>query len=288
MVPGLRIGGTFYAHLRHPIVTASIANIMQALSQDQFSLVLARATPAFFNGFGVPELTLARLRDVIAIYRKLWKGEAVDYEGVLGTFEQLRLTDLYRGPAPPILFTAMGPKALMFAGEHCDGVLLHPLLSVEGVGKAAAIVRRAAQAAGRDPARIRIVAAVIVAPDLTAEEERSVVGARAVTYLQAPIGSLLAELNGWNTDALEVLRAHPSIRHLDGKIASQTMTRDQLVGAAQSLPEAWLREGAAAGSSRHCAGRMLEYLQAGADEVLLLGTPPSGLVGLAAELRRAL
>jgi hypothetical protein len=60
VVPGLRIGGTFYAHLRHPIVTASIANMMQALTDDRFALVLARATPALFAGFDVPDLELIR------------------------------------------------------------------------------------------------------------------------------------------------------------------------------------------------------------------------------------
>jgi 5,10-methylenetetrahydromethanopterin reductase len=162
------------------------------------------------------------------------------------------------------------------------------MLSAQAVGNAAAIVRRAAEAAGRDPTQIRIVSAVIVAPDLTADEERGVVGVRAVTYLQAQIGSLLAQLNGWDVDMLRALRAHPSIHHLDGEIASQTMTRDQLLRAAESLPEDWLRDGAVAGTARYCADRILEYLQAGADEILLHGTPPSGLAGLAAEMRRTL
>src|SRR3546814_469489 len=91
--PGLRIGGTLYAHMRHPIVTASIANLMQALTGDKFILLLARAVPAYFNGYDVPALTFERLRDYISIFRKLIAGERVDYEGSLGNFSGLKLTD---------------------------------------------------------------------------------------------------------------------------------------------------------------------------------------------------
>jgi probable F420-dependent oxidoreductase len=287
-VPGLRIGGTFYAHMRHPVVTASVANVMQALTRDRFILVLARAIPAFFQGFDVPDLTLAFLRDAIGIFRQLWRGEVVDYEGPLGKFERLRLTDLHKGPAPPIVFTAVGPKALAFAGEHCDGVLLHPMLTTQAVANAAALVRRAAERTGRDPAHVRVVANVIVAPDLPPEEEKAVVGARAVTYLQAALGPALAQANGWDLDVLALLRSHASIAHLDGKIASQSMTREQLITAAESLPVEWLRDGAAAGGAHYCADRLIEYLNAGADEILLHGAAPSALHGLAAALRTKL
>jgi 5,10-methylenetetrahydromethanopterin reductase len=286
-IPGLRIAGTFYAHLRHPVVTASIANIMQALTQDQFILTLARASPEFFAGFGVPDLTLLRLRDLITIFRRLWRGETIEYDGPLGRYQGLRLTDLYHGPAPPIVFTAVGPKALAFAGEHCDGVLLHPMLSPDAVASSAAAVRRAADAAGRDPMRLRVISTVIVAPDLQPEEERTVVGARAVTYLQAGLGSMLAQINGWNPAVLEALRSHPTIAHLRGKVASQSLTREQLAAAAEMVPDKWLRDGAVAGSARYCADRLRQYLDAGADEILLHGSAPSALGNLTAALRSA-
>lgn len=278
--PGLRIGGTFYAHMRHPVVTASIANVMQALTGDRFSLVLARAIPTMFDGFDVPNLTFARVADAIAIMRQLWTGESVNYEGPLGQFSGMKLTDRHDAPAPPIIFTAVGPKALAFAGQHCDGVLLHPLLTADAVGAAAISVRESAQRVGRNPDDVRIIANVIVAPDLPIAEEEAVVGARAVTYLQAALGSMLVQANGWDTTQLEQLRAHPSIAHLDGKIVSQSMTRAQLVEAGRSLPREWLDTGTARGSAVQCAARLAEYFAAGADEILLHGTAPKDLGGL--------
>jgi probable F420-dependent oxidoreductase len=259
--------------MRHPIVTASVANLMQALTQERFILVLARAIPAFFTGFDVPTLTFERLRDSISIMRRLWAGEAVDYQGIVGHYQKLRLTDRYEGRPAPIVFTAVGPKALAFAGECCDGVLLHPLLTPEAVGRSAAAVRAAAAAAGRDPARIRVVANVIVAADLVPEEEEAVVGGRAVTYLQSKtLGPLLAEINGWDKSPLERLRSHSTIAGHANGIVSQVMLRSQLVEASRALPQEWLRTGTAAGSALNVAQRLCTYLEAGADEILLHGS----------------
>src|SRR3546814_9092274 len=96
---------------------------------------------------------MERLADVISIVRRLWAGETVNYEGIMGKFPMLKLTDRHEGPPPPIIFTAIGPKSLEFAGEHCDGVLLHPFVSAQGVANSAKIVRDAAERAGRDPMR---------------------------------------------------------------------------------------------------------------------------------------
>ena len=162
----IRINGTFYATMRHPLVTASIANMMQAMSDNRFGIMFARAVPAYMKMMGAPAITMERLADYISIYRRLWDGETVSYEGILGKFPTLKLTDLHEGPKPPIIFTAMGPKSLAFAGEHCDGVLLHPFVSPTGVANSTKIVRDAAEKAGRDPMSVRIYHNIIVAPDL--------------------------------------------------------------------------------------------------------------------------
>lgn len=274
---GLRIGGTFYAHLRHPIITASTDN--------RFQRVLARAGAQFFAGYGVPPLNFERLADSISIYRQLWSGETVDYDGVLGSFEGLRLADYHDGPLPPIIFAATGPKALAFAGTHCDGVLLHPMLTKEAVAASARIVRDAAREAGRDPARVRVISNVIVAADLPKDREEAIVGGRAVTYLQSStIGPLLVALNGWDPAALDELRRHPSIAARTKGIVSEKMTHDQLVEASLSLPGEWLETGAIAGTTDDCANRLCEFFDAGADEILLHGSAPAELGGLVAAL----
>ncbi|MDE2465028.1 MAG: TIGR03857 family LLM class F420-dependent oxidoreductase, partial [Alphaproteobacteria bacterium] len=250
----VRITGTMYITMRHPIVTASVANLMQAMTGDRFQLMLARAVPAYLAMMGSRAITFPLLADYISILRRLWAGETVKYEGILGAYPMLKLTDRYEGPPPRIIFTAIGPKALAFAGEHCDGVLLHPFVAPSGVANSVKIVREAAEKAGRDPASVRIYHNIIVAPDLPKEEEEAVVGARAVTYFDLPtFGELIVDINGWDRKVLERLRAHPKIAALGGKPADQAYTRQELVDVSRVLPQEWLDEGAAVGTAARCA-----------------------------------
>ncbi len=285
----VRITGTMYATMRNPIVTASVGNIMQALSGGRFRLMFARAVPAYMKMLGSPAITFERLGDTIAIVRKLWAGETVNYEGILGNFPALKLTDRYEGPPPPIIFTAIGPKSLEFAGAHCDGVLLHPFVTAEGVRASTKIVRDAAEQAGRDPMGVRIYHNIIVAPDLPKDEEEAVVGGRAVTYFELPgFGEMIVDINGWDRGVLEKLRAHPQIAALKGKPADQAFTRQELVEVSRILPQAWLDDGAAVGSSADCAKQLMTFLDAGADEILLHGSAPKDMGPLTDALRQTL
>ena len=285
----IRITGTFYATMRHPLVTASVANLMQAMSGDRFRLMFARAVPAYMKMLGSPAITMERLADTISIMRRLWAGETVKYEGIMGNFPAIKLTDRYEGPPPPVIFTAIGPKSLEFAGEHCDGVLLHPFVSPQGVANSARIVREAAEKAGRDPASVRIYHNIIVAPDLPPDEEEAVVRGRAITYFELPgFGDLIVEINGWDKTVLDQVRAHPKIASLNGKPADQAYTRAELVDVGRILPQQWIDEGAAVGSAAQCADQLMAYLDAGADEILLHGSAPKDMGPLTTELKRAL
>jgi probable F420-dependent oxidoreductase len=285
----VRICATMYATVRSPVVTASVCNLMQCLTGDRFRLLLARGVASHLATIGSPPITFPRLADLISILRRLWAGETVSYEGILGNFPAMELTDRYVGPAPEISFTAIGPKSLEFAGAHCDGVLLHPFITAQGVRNSAKIVRDAAEKAGRDPAKVRIYHNIIVAPDLPRDEEEAVVGGRAITYFQVPgYGEMIAQINGWDPSPLAKMRAHPQLAHLGGKLADQAFTRAQLVDVSRSLPQAWYDDGAAIGTAAQCASKLCEFLDAGADEIVLHGSAPAQMGPLTHELRRVL
>ena len=285
----VRITGTMYVTMRHPLVTASVANLMQQLSGDRFQLLLAKATPDYLGSIGSPNITFPRLADAISLYRRLWRGETINYDGILGKFPAMAMTDRYDGPTPPIIFTAIGPKSLAFAGEHCDGVLLHPFISCEGVAKSARIVREAAEKAGRDPLSVKIYHNIIVAPDLAKAEEEAVVGGRAITYLQAQgFGEVMVETNGWDKAVLDKIRNHPQMLSMKGVNADQAFTREQLVEVSRVLPQSWIDEGAAVGTAAQCAAKLCQFLDAGADEILLHGSAPKDMGPLTVELRKCL
>lgn len=282
----IRIAGTFYVTMRNPIVTASVGDIMQQMSGDRFRILLAKAVPQYLATLGSPPINFARLADAISLYRRLWAGETVNYEGILGKFPHLVLTDRSGGTPPPIIYTAIGPKSLAFAGTHCDGVLLHPFVSIEGVKRSAKIVRDAAEKAGRDPASVRIYHNIVVAPDLEKSEEEAVVGGRAITYFQTPgFGEVIVDVNGWDRSVLDKIRNHPQFANLGEKNADQAFTREQLVEVSRSIPQHWYDEGAAVGTAAVCAKKLCDFLDAGVDEILLHGSSPFSMEPLIDELR---
>jgi 5,10-methylenetetrahydromethanopterin reductase len=260
--------------VRHPIVVASMAMTFEAMTGRPFILGVGRSVGPLWTAFGLPGMTNQVLVDSADIVRRLCRGERVKYDGPAGHYPALRLSDL-TGLAPPrIVLAAIGPKSLALAGTHFDGVLLHPFLTAETVGRSATVVRQAADAAGRDPSDVRVYATVVVAPDLTEAEEEAVVGGRAVTYFQIPtFGDLLADTNGWDRTKLEGLRSHPKLANLRGS-ADNVFTRAELTEVSRLLPRDWLEAGAAIGTASECAGRVWEYLDAGADELVLHGSTP--------------
>jgi probable F420-dependent oxidoreductase len=183
------------------------------------------------------------------------------------------------------VLAAIGPKTLALGGAHFDGVLLHPFLTPEAVARSVKAVRSAAEEAGRDPASVRVYATVVTACGLPAEEEAAVVGGRAVTYFQIPgFGERLAEANGWDPAVLRGLREHPQLAGVRGS-ADFSRTRDQLTGAAGTLPPEWLHSSSAVGSPTHCADRLRDYRTAGADELVLHGSSPEQLAPVIAATR---
>jgi probable F420-dependent oxidoreductase len=287
----VQIRSTFYATMRHPLVLASIANMMQAMSGDRFGLVFARALPAFLEVIGAKPVTFERLGDAIQILRKLCAGETVSYSGILGEFPTLKLSDYYAGTVPPIIMTAMGPQSLAFAGRNCDGVFLHPFLSPVGVAASAKIVRDAAEKAGRDAASVRIYPNVIVAPDLPPEQENLIVRARAMSYFDTKIGDFVAKYNGWDVSDLAAARNHPkllAIKEVKGQSADALFSKSDLVEVGRLLPQRWLDEGAAAGTAAECARKLIGYLDAGGDHVVLHGSSPHQMGQLSVELKTLL
>jgi 5,10-methylenetetrahydromethanopterin reductase len=259
---------------RHHIATASSAMTLQALTGNRFILGVGRSVPPLWKSLGLPVMNNAILIDSLDIFRRLCRGERVDYDGPAGRVKRLRLGDLPDADPPPVALAAIGPRTLELAGRHFDGAILHPFLTPEGAGRSAQRVKQAAEEAGRDPASVKVYATVVVAPDLTEQEEEAVVAARAVTYFQIQgFGELLAGVNEWEIKHLETLRAHPKLAALRGA-ADNVFTREELADVSRCLPREWMQTAAVAGAAGACAARLDDYLDAGADELILHGSTP--------------
>jgi 5,10-methylenetetrahydromethanopterin reductase len=278
----VRIGAAVtHTGLRHPMVLASMGQTLQALSGGRFLLGLGRSAKWRWRNYGVPAPTLASLGDTADILRQLWAGETVSYEGPAGRFPRLRLAQRIAGPPPPVLLAAVGPNTLHLAGRSFDGVILHPFLTAAAVGRGVRMVRDAAAEAGRDPAGLRCYATVVVAPDRSVETTELAVRARAAGYFQVTgLGDALVAANGWDRDDLARYRRHPTLVSLGDEQADKVLSRRELVEVSRSLPDEWLSSSSAAGSAADCAVSLHEYLDAGADELVLHGTTAEHLGSL--------
>jgi 5,10-methylenetetrahydromethanopterin reductase len=269
------VAGLIHFTGRHPLAIAGLGATMQRLSDNRFVMGIGRSNPERLKKQGFPVFNLAHLRASALMARRLWAGEKVSYDGVLGKFEEIALLQLPETP-PPLVLGAVGPKGLALGGEVFDGVVLHPFLTPEAVARSAKIIRDAAAGAGRDPGAVKVTACLVMGPDfLTEAELASAVYARAMTYFRGgTLGPGIAEANGWDPAPLARVAAE---RLVGEPRADSPAEMKRFADAVALLPPEWIAHGAAVGSVEHCAARLHDYRRAGADEILIHGTTPERL-----------
>jgi probable F420-dependent oxidoreductase len=284
----VRIGaGVTHFQTRHPLALASLGITLQALSRERFVLGVGRSIAVLMKAWGLPPSNNVALADGVQMLKRLWAGERVRYDGPLGTFPSLQLVDLPKVAPPPVLLAAIGPISLGIAGEHYDGVILHPFLTVPAQERAVAAVHDAARRSGRDVSAVRTVATVVTAADQSSADTDMRVRARLITYLNSPgLGKSLVEANGWDLSVLDAVAAHPLIAPLGRRPADGVLDHAQLVEVSRVVPEHWFADAAAVGSAAECAARLREHLDAGADEIIAHGSTPD-LLGSTVDALRA-
>jgi 5,10-methylenetetrahydromethanopterin reductase len=261
---------------RHPLVLASWGATMQALSAGRFEMGFGRSVADVLRTWGVPVPTTKSMGDYADILRRLWNHETVAYDGPAGSFPQLNLGDFPDFEPPPLLLAAIGPNSMDLVGRAFDGVLMHPFTSIEGIVNARTMVREAAERAGRDPETVRIIYQVATAPDCTDEQVDQRVRARVAAYLSnTSFGNLMAAANGWDLGPIEAMRAE--VAKIAGLSAHTPSGRQALIEPSRVLPQRWLDESAAIGTAAECAAKFHDFLDAGADEIVIHGTTAEGL-----------
>jgi 5,10-methylenetetrahydromethanopterin reductase len=278
--------GIIAAGSRHPMLLASLGATMQAAYGPRFTLGLGRGAPAYGHG---GHSSYDALADICSIVKRIWTGEQFEYDGPAGNFGRMGLKDIYEGPAPEIIVGNFGlPRSASMVARTpaIDGILLPAMLTPLGASRAAAFIRQACERADRDPVSVRIFLELPTAPELSDEETRQIVHARAVTYLQ-PVawGRSYELLNDWDPAVLQRLREHPQFAAIDGVLADLNFHRVQLTEPAKMLPDQWMTDAAAIGSIDSCVRKLQEFRDAGVDEICTYGSTPAQNAKLVAAWR---
>ena len=147
-------------------VTSSLFATMNLISGGRMQLGIGRGDSSR-RVLGKKPVTVAQLEESVKAFRDLTGGNEIEYES-----RKARLS-WATGGVPPVWVAGYGPKVLELAGRIGDGVILQfadPDLIEWCVG----FVKKGAEAAGRDPKKIEIMAAapVWVSDDLKVGRER--------------------------------------------------------------------------------------------------------------------
>jgi len=143
---------------REPIVTAKAIATLDLLSHGRFVFGIGfgwNADEIEQHGVSMPERRAVAREHVLAMQR-LWRDDVAEHHG-----EHVELAPSWswpkpvQRPGPPVLIGgAAGPKLFAHVAEYADG-----WIPIGGSGIRAALpdLQRACEAAGRDPAGLRIV-----------------------------------------------------------------------------------------------------------------------------------
>jgi probable F420-dependent oxidoreductase len=113
-----------------------------------------------------------RAEEFIDVLKRAWTDDVLAYEGEFYRVPRMRMDPKpVQRPHPPILLGAGAESALRRAGRLCDGWVSSSRVDPRRLGESVAVVKAAAEQAGRDPATLRLVcrAAVRVRPAGTGE-----------------------------------------------------------------------------------------------------------------------
>ena len=269
---------------RHPMVTASYAMTMHALTGGRFSLGLGRGIKRRDRAYGLAPITTAQMEDFVGLMRRVWAGETVvGHDGPAGSFRALGMSGL--DPVHiPMTLTAFGPNSLALGGRCFDAVVLHTFFTDETTARVVRTVKDAAEQAGRDPAEVRVWSCFATIGDHLSEplQLKKTVG-RMATYLQA-YGDLMVRTNDWDPAVLECFRADSMVATFRGAI-DQIATTDQLEHISTLIPDEWLAP-AATGTPEQCVHAVRGQFDLGCDGVILHGASPTDLEPIVAEYRR--
>jgi probable F420-dependent oxidoreductase len=240
---------------RTPMILAMSAAALTHMTGSRFILGLGSSTKYMMDGWnGVPlERPLLRMRETVAVVRRLLAGEKVSFVGETLHIENARLDAPPLEP-PPIYMAALNKKMLRLAGEIADGVILN-LFGPEHLPILLAEVAAGAESADRDVSEIEIVVRLQVAVNTSPEQARARARSSFGPYVAASGYNTFYRWIGYEVEAVAVAEAMQNGRREEVEAAISDDLADALV---------------VHGSVADCRQRFDEYLARGADTIVTI------------------
>lgn len=159
---------------RLPVQIARAAGAVDEVAGGRFRLGLGTANAnTVLAPLGIQLAdSVGRIRDAIAIIRRLLAGERVEFEGRHDLVRGVKLDFQPIRSKIPIYLGTRGPKMLELVGEAADGVLVESLFNAEGLPHVFSQLQKGAQRAGRPLTDVDVVAWQLV--QITDDETQAI------------------------------------------------------------------------------------------------------------------
>jgi 5,10-methylenetetrahydromethanopterin reductase len=268
---------------RHAAATASAIASVHAISGGRAVLGIGRGDSALAH-LGRAPARVAVLERYLAELQAYLRGEEIPFARVsfderaappvdsLGLAEAPKASRLHALPRElakvPVEVACTGPRVITAAARHADGVLLAVGADPERIAWGIAAAREAAQAAGREPASLRLGAFVNVATHPDVATARALVRGGLSTFARFSVmhGSVAGPASDEQRAVLaEVHRGYHMTQHTRGDSAQAGL-----------LSPAFVDRFAVVGPPAACVARLRELVSLGLSKLVLVG-PTAGV-----------
>ncbi|HEX4729414.1 MAG TPA: TIGR03619 family F420-dependent LLM class oxidoreductase [Jatrophihabitans sp.] len=150
------VNAPFYS----PILLAKQLSTLDVLSRGRLDAGLGLGwAEQEFEAVGVPQARRgARLTEFVECLKAIWQDEVVDFTGEFYRVPPARVQPRpVQQPHPPLLLGGGAEPALRRVGRIADGWISASRHDLRTIGKDIAVMKQAAEQAGRDPAALRFI-----------------------------------------------------------------------------------------------------------------------------------
>jgi len=248
--------GVTNPYVIHPAWTAAAVATLDEVSGGRAILGIGSGDKATLEAIGIErKKPLTAVREAVTVIRRLLAGEVVNFEGEFFKLKGARL-NFKPSRAIPIYIGAQAPKMLQLAGQLGDGVLInasHP----KDFEKAIPLIKKGAEAAGKDFSKIDIVAYTCfsVAPDSKKAKDAARL---VVAFIVAGAPDTLLKERGIDLGKVSTIR--------------EALAKGDFKKAAENVDDLMLDYFSISGSPDECIEKLRELIKAGITHIVM-GSP---------------
>lgn len=263
----MTLGCTQITRLRTPLVMAQTAAALDELMGGRLLLAPGACTTTHARRHGLPPADPGvSLREYVESIRLILSGEKVSYHGEVVHFDDVELGFQPTRRSIPMFIPATSRKGLRIAGQIGDGVMLNAICSPEYSANAIAIVREAAEEAGRDWSEFGIYQLV----NCSVEDDHQ----KALDAIRWEVASKLDPIQLPFIMKPKAAVGEPYMRVEDAPVFEEAWRRGGKEALIKAVPDSYIEGMTASGTPDEVVAKVQKYRDVGVQVPILRPAAP--------------